>query len=221
MSKSIIICGTGKAGELLFEDLRLYNIAHVEAFTADQKYIKTQTFKDLPLVCFDNVEEIYPPQEYDMLIALSYREMRYRGEMFIKAKEKGYYLPNCIFPDAKVYPDLIIGENNIICSDTYLGPYGQIGNNNIIRQKTYIGHNFRIASHVYISPGCIIGGYSQIDDLSFIAIGSVVKERIHIARETLLGAGSLLLNDTEESSQYFGHPCKKIKEHKEFGIVLD
>jgi len=92
-----------------------------------------------------------------------------------------------------------------------------MGDNNLIRPQAYIGHDFIIGNHVYIAPGCRVASSCQIDDLSFIGVGSIIKEKTHIARETLIGAGSLVLQNTEPYSMYFGQPAMKVKEHKETG----
>ena len=71
-----------------------------------------------------------------------------------------------------------------------------------------------------ISPGCNIGGGNRIGNLCFIGIGSTVVHNLVLEDETLLGAGSLLLQDTEKYSKYVGNPAKKTGEHREEGIHI-
>lgn len=213
----IVIYGTAKISEITMQDLGDYGVV---AFAADKQYITSKSFLGLPLVDFEEVDEIYPPYAFNMMVLRSHRFMREREASFLRAKNKGYYLPNFVSPKADV-AGVIMGENNFIFSQVYIGHFSKLGNNNLIRPQTYMGHDVVVGNHVYVSPGCNIAGYCQIGDLSFLGIGSTIGgDRLHVARETLLGAGSLLLKDTDEYSMYIGVPCKKVKEHQEHGIII-
>ena len=74
-----------------------------------------------------------------------------------------------------------------------------------------------IHSHCYIAPGCNIGGECEIKDLSFVGIGSTLVDSLILERETLIGAGSLVLKSTEPWSRYVGSPARKVGEHAETG----
>lgn len=220
MKKRTIIYGNGPYAQQLHQYLSEEGALEIVAFTADRQFIQEEAFRGLPLVAFEDVDKIYPPDEFRMLVVIAFSRMRNREIMFNKAKAKGYGLENCIGSRAIVSGALEIGENNIIGDGVYLGPFGRLGDNNMIRPNTYIGHDFRIHSHSYISPGCNIGGECEIKSLSFIGIGSTVIDSIMVERETLIGAGSLVLKSTEPYSKYVGTPAKKVGEHADTGIVF-
>jgi len=219
--KKVIIYGISNLSEMIFYSVQKNNLFEIACFTVDKEYINGDTFLNLKLIDFDNVEEMYPPEKYDMLaIPGGFRSMRSREKMFLKAKGKGYKLINYIDPKSDISENIKMGENNIVFAQTHLGISGEMGDNNIIRQNVYIGHNFNIKNHNFVAPGCNIGGNSKIGSLCFIGIGSTIIDSINIADETLVGAGSLILKATEKYSKYVGNPAKKIAEHKEEGIKL-
>ena len=119
-----------------------------------------------------------------------------------RAKDAGYGLPNFVVNGTCTYPDLILGENNLIFDNTY------------------IGHDFNIGNHVYVSPGVKLAGHCEIADLSFLGMGSNVKGGLRLGAETLLGAGSLLLSNTEEHGLYLGSPARLVRDHVESGIHI-
>ena len=50
---------------------------------------------------FEEVEQIYPPSEYSLFIALGYSKINaLRKEKFLAAKSLGYQLPSYISPKA-------------------------------------------------------------------------------------------------------------------------
>jgi sugar O-acyltransferase (sialic acid O-acetyltransferase NeuD family) len=220
MKKKTIIYGNGQYARLIYQNIIDQGGPEIVAFTADREFIRERTFQGLPLVEFEDVEKIYPPDEFTMLTVIAFWRMRNREVMFNKAKAKGYSLENFIGSGAIVPSDVVIGENNIINECVVLGPFGQLGDNNMIRPNTYIGHNFRIHSHCYVAPGCTIGGGCEIKSLSFVGIGTTVRDKITVERETLIGAGSLVLANTEPWSRYVGSPAQKMGEHAKTGIVF-
>jgi UDP-N-acetylbacillosamine N-acetyltransferase len=220
MSKKTIIYGNGEFARIIHQNIIESGGLDVAAFTADKKYMKGKTFRGLPLVPFEDVEKIYPPKAFTMLVVIAYSVMRNREMVFNKAKAKGYRLENFIGAGVIAPKDLIMGENNIINEGVVLGAFARLGNNNMLRPHTSIAHDCHIHSHCYIANGCIIGGECEIRDLCFLGIGSTVIDSILIERETLVGAGSLVLKNTEPFSKYIGSPARKVGEHAETGIVF-
>lgn len=218
--KKLVIYGTGKMSQIMHEIFTEENSYEIVAFALDAEYITNDKFLDISVVEFENIVDSYPPDEYNMMALVGHKRMRNRKLMFDKAKSKGYKLINYVSPNANIFNDIEMGENNIIYAGCYLGPFGFMGDNNIIRPNTYIGHDFKIGSHNYISPGCNIGGKSNIGDMCFIGIGSTAIHGMKIANETLMAAGTVLISDSAEYSMYAGSPAKKIREHKEEGISI-
>ena len=80
-SKKLIIFGTGDIAQLAnhyFENDSEYTVV---AFTVDKDYCLSDQFEEKPLVPFEDVQSIYDTNEYEMFIALSYKNMnRLRAE---------------------------------------------------------------------------------------------------------------------------------------------
>jgi len=219
-AKKIIIYGNGLYAALYHQIIAEENAFEVVGFTADRRFIKENHFRGCPLVAFEEVENVFPPETYAMLVIMGYMRMRDRGLMFGRAKEKGYVFENFISAKATTYKDLKKGQNNIVAPGVFLGPFGEIADNNIISPNVYIGHGFSIGSGNYIAPGCNIGGESTINDSCFIGIGATISDSVRIGPETLVGAGSLVLKNTDQCAAYVGTPAKKTKEHFESGITF-
>jgi len=220
MGKKTVLYGNGEYARIIHQSIIEDGTLDVVAFAADSQFIRESSFRGLSLVAFENVESAYPPDEFTMLVVIGFWRMRNREVMFNKAKAKGYALQNYISPRAIVSSDAVMGENNIISEGVILGPFGQLGDNNMIRPNTFVAHDFKIHSHCYVAAGCNIGGRCEIGDLSFLGLGSIVIDSIIVGRETLVGAGSLVLQNTEPWSKYVGSPAKKIGEHAENGIAF-
>lgn len=218
---SVVIYGAGPYGRIFLCEARKHGVLDVEAFTVDRRFIDSQIIDGLPVVAFEDVEEIYPPSEYDMIVVCGYTRMRNRIEMFNKAKSKGYALVNYVSPDANIEGKLEMGENNIIFGGATIGLDGVLGDGNIVRQNCYIGHNFLIGSHNIISVGAIIGGYLIMGDLNFLGFRVTSSGFRKIGSENLIGMGSVLTRDVDSFSKVYGNPAKIHGEHKETGVLID
>ena len=218
--KKIIIYGAGAYGKLFFYEADKYGAIDIEAFTVDSAYMKTERECGLPVVPFEKVTQIYPPEKYDMLVVCGYTVMRNRKKMYEKAKGKGYTLINYISPHAMLETEIKMGDNNIIMGNSIIGFNGEMGNGNIIRQNVYLGHEFHMDNHSIISTGCTLGGGCKIEDLVFMGIGVTARGYITYGTESLIGVGSNVVKDIEPYAACYGNPAKVASYHKDTGVIV-
>ena len=199
----IVIFGNGEIGELAEYYFRTDSEYKVVAFTADDKYIKSDTFCGLPLIKFQDIKEKYPPDSYKMFIALSYSSMnKDRAEKYYKAKELCYDLVSYISSRCTFLTEIPIGDNCFILEDNTIQPFVRIGNNVTLWSGNHIGHGSRIENHCFISSHVVISGNVQMKSYCFIGINSSIRDSITIEKSTLSGAGSIVMKDTIEKGVY-------------------
>lgn len=221
MNKKVIVFGNTILSKMIFYDAVGRDDFKIICFTVDREYLEDKELLGLPVVDFKEIQDLYPPEEYDMMVVLSgYRCMRNREKMYLKAKNKGYTLRNYISSKADFSPEISMGENNIILAQSHIGIGGSMGNNNIIRQNVYLGHNFNLGNNNFIAAGCNIGGNCRIKNTCYIGIGATIIDSITIEEETLIGGGSVVIRNTEPYSKNVGNPTRILGYHKEEGIKM-
>ena len=218
--KKLIVYGAGCYGEIFYHEVCMYNSVEIVAFTVNQAYLDTPEFCGLPVVPFEEVKKVFPPEEYDMVVLTSPKKIRTRKDMYVKAKELGYNLANYVSPRAIIEPGVIMGDNNIIFSDAFIGHHAILGNDNIIRQKVYLGHQSEMKDHNIIVANCTLGGRSKIGSLSFFGLGMVGRDCVSYGDEAFVGLGSVVTKDVEDYATVVGCPAKVVSYHKETGIVF-
>jgi sugar O-acyltransferase (sialic acid O-acetyltransferase NeuD family) len=210
--KAVVIFGTGGTGSALH-----YNLSHdgafkVAAFTVDREFMTEPDFMGCPVVPFDEIEAHYPPDRFQMIIALGYARVNHlRAERYMQAKDKGYSLLRFISPQAQVWKGFTSGDNCKIGSGSLLQPFSHIGNNVFIGSGCIIGHHSTIMDHVFIASGVTIAGGVTVEPYAFIGTGAVVRNRIRIAAESVVGAGAIILQDTDRCGVYLASPATKLK----------
>ena len=203
-TKKAIIFGTSGQAEVMSYLLAHDSEYEVIAFTSTQDYISIGEVYGLPLVPFESIEKLYNPQEFDMHIAIGYNTQNTIREKFYHlAKEKGYNLLTYISSKCTNYAKSI-GDNCFIFEDNTIQPFVKIGNNCILWSGNHIGHHSIIEDNVFISSHVVISGHCKIEKNSFLGVNSTLRDGITLAPSTTLGAGCLIVKDTEENQTYIG-----------------
>jgi hypothetical protein len=91
--RKVSIFGTGNFAQIIYIYLKQSSEFEVVAFTVNEWALKDNTvFCNLPVVPFEKVQDIFPPNNYDMFIAIGYTNMnKKRAKIFDQAKSKGLY----------------------------------------------------------------------------------------------------------------------------------
>jgi sugar O-acyltransferase (sialic acid O-acetyltransferase NeuD family) len=207
--RKLIIFGTGDIAQLAHYYFSLDNKFEVVAFTVDREYISDNSFCNLPVVPFDEIEKQFSPGEHNMFVALSYSKLnRTRAEKFNAAKSKGYKLVSYVSPKATLYDNVRIGDNCFIFEDNTIQPFVTIGNNVTLWSGNHIGHHSTIRDHCFIASHAVISGGVTIDPYCFIGVNATIRDHVHIAEDCIIGAGALITQDTIANSVYKGIPSQ-------------
>src|SRR5260221_13279923 len=87
----VVVFGVGQWAELAHFYLTHDSPHEVVAFTIDRAYIDNAEFAGLPVVPFDEVEQLYPPDIFQMFIPLSFKKMNHvRREKDYDANKRCY-----------------------------------------------------------------------------------------------------------------------------------
>ena len=201
--KKVIIFGATDFAEVVNYYLSHDSSYEVVSFALDSNYIVNKEFCGLPVNSFENIEELYSPNEYSMFIAVGYNKMnKVREQKYIEAKKKGYELITYISPKASFYDNVQIGDNCFIFEDNTLQPFSKIGNNTILWSGNHLGHHSTIGDNCFITSHVVIAGRVNIGKNTFIGINSTIRDNVVVGIENVIGAGSLILKNTEDYSVY-------------------
>ena len=212
MKNQLVIFGSGDIGELAHYYFSTDSKYEVVAFTLDRDYIEDPEFCGLPVVPFEELTKVYPPDSYVLFIALGYSKLNaIRKEKFLVAKEEGYDLVSFISSHATVLNENRIGENCFIFEDNTIQPFVTIGNNVTLWSGNHIGHHSVIHDHTFIASHAVVSGGVEIGEQCFIGVNATLRDHIRIGQRCVIGAGSLLLGDAEPEGVYIGTVTERAK----------
>ncbi len=212
MKKPLVIFGSTEMAQLAHFYFTRESDYKVIAFTVDEEYIEDSVYCGLPIVPFERVQEIYPPSQNEIFIAIAYTKLNaVRKEKYIIAKAKGYTCPSFIHPKSTLLNDWQIGENCFIFEDNTIQPFVTIGNNVTLWSGNHVGHHSVIKDHCFIASHAVISGGVEIGEQCFIGVNATLRDHIKIGDRCVIGAGALLLADAEPEGVYIGTATERSK----------
>ena len=104
-----------------------------------------------------------------------------------------------------------LGPGTIIFPNCYLGYKTDTEVGSIIQAGTLIEHHSVVGNFVNINPRLTTGGFVKIEDFAQINIAVDISNRIVIGRQSIIGAGSLVLENCDPQSLYYGRPAVFVR----------
>lgn len=209
LGKKVVIFGVLDTAELAHWYLENDSPYSVAAFTVNKEYLKETTFKKLPVVPFEELEQYYPPSEYRLFVPMTGVKMNtLRKKIYEEGKAKGYEYVSYISSKATVC-DNEIGENCFILEDNTLQPFTKIGNNVVMWSGNHIGHHGIIEDHVFFTSHVVLSGHCHVKERAWFGVNSTIRDYTTIGEGSLIAMGALITKDTEDNGFYLGYPAKK------------
>ena len=208
----LVIFGAGDIARLAHYYFTRDSEHEIVAFTVDRQYLSGDSFLDLPLVAFDDMAALYPPDTHKIFVALSYAGMnKTRAEKYYKAKELGYKLVSYVSSRCSFLTDLPVGDNCFILEDNTVQPFVRIGSNVTLWSGNHIGHDAAIDDHCFLASHIVVSGHVHIHPYCFIGVNATLRNSIEIAPETLIGAGAVIMKNTEPKGVYLPQRAELFK----------
>jgi sugar O-acyltransferase (sialic acid O-acetyltransferase NeuD family) len=125
-------------------------------------------------------------------------------------------VPDFIFVNA-IHPSVIIGNTTelgfgiVAMAGCIFNPKAKIGNFTFFATGAQVEHDNIIHDFASISAGSITGGYVTLGKFSAITLGVTILDRIEIGKNTVVGAGSLVIKSLPDNILAYGNPAKIIR----------
>lgn len=208
-NKKVVLFGDSAFAEIAYEYFTHDSEYEVCAFTVSNEYLNKESLFGLPVVAFEDVERLYPPDEYTMHIALVYNSLnRVRRKFYYEAKNKGYTLVNYVSSRAFVWHNVEMGDNLFIFEDNTIQPFVKIGSNNVFWSGNHIGHHSEIGSHNFISSHVVISGFCKIGDSNFMGVNATMGNNLSIGSDCLIGSFAHIVKNISDGSLLKGMSTK-------------
>ncbi len=205
----VILFGTNDFAELAHYYLTCDSEHEVVAFSVNKEYMDGVEFKGLPVVPFEEVQDVYPADQYSFFAPMAPNKMnRVRAEVYQSIKDKGYQLVSYVSSKATIC-DNEIGDNCFILEDNTVQPFTSIGNNVVLWSGNHIGHHGQIKDHVMFTSHVVLSGHCVVNEYCTLGVNATIRDGIELAEGTFVAMACAITRDTEPWGFYKGNPAQK------------
>ena len=214
--KKAIIFGTGTLAELVNFYLEIDSPYEVAAFCSTSPEI--DTFCKKPLICFLEVERKFPPNEYELFVAVGYRKMNDLRKSFCEeARKKGYKLLSYISSRTTFWnKENTIGDNVFIFENNNIQPFVEIEDGVILWSGNHIGHHSKIGAYSFLTSHVVISGFCTIGQQCFLGVNSTVADNLSLGNKALVGAGALVIKSLLDNQVILGQKGTPINKTSDY-----
>ncbi|MEZ2311136.1 acetyltransferase [Paraburkholderia sp. RCC_158] len=196
--KKLVIVGDSAFAEIAREYFDLDSGYEVVAHAVEQCYLQRPDVNGLPVVPFENLENIYSPADHSVYVAVTYTQLnRLRARLARAAKEKGYALASYVSSRAFVWRNAILGEHVFIFEDNTIQPFVSIGNNVVLWSGNHIGHHSVIRDNVFVSSQVVISGFCDVGANSFLGVNATLANNVTLGLDNWLGPNTAVMKNTD------------------------
>jgi sugar O-acyltransferase (sialic acid O-acetyltransferase NeuD family) len=149
------------------------------------------------------------------IISIGDNWVRYYISSQIKKEIPDFNFVNAIHPSVVIGDNVQLGEGVVMMAGCIINPKSKIGDFTFFATGAQVDHDCDIKNYSSISAGSITGGYVTLGEFSAITLGVTVVDRLKIGKNTVIGAGSLVIKDLPDNVLVYGNPCKVIRTRKE------
>ncbi len=145
----------------------------------------------------------------------------YQRKLYVEdVQEYGPAWTTIVHSSASVSVASTIGDGSVIGRHSVVASHTTLGEHCFLNRGVLMGHDNSIGNFVTFSPGAAVGGCCIIDDGAYIAMGAVVVDRMHIGKNSFIGAGAVVVRDVPDNTAVVGVPARPMQV-KEGSRVLD
>lgn len=220
-----IIIGAGKYGEVYLSYLQEIGV-NIIGFIDDTPEKQNTYFHNLPIL---GTIDILPHLRHSHKIESVYCPLGnniMRVKYLEYARTCGFKTPNFIHENALISPAVNIKSDSgvYILGNTCVMPYVTIHEYVMISVGSNIIHHSTLHQGVFISNGVNVGACVNVHKRAYVGMGSTIKSEVkNIGKDSLIGAGAVVIHDVQDNAVVAGVPAKilKIKNEEDMGDGVD
>ena len=215
MSKKLLLVGGGGHCKSVLDSV-LASSDYSDIGIIDNEENVGKNIFNIPIIGTDkDLERLYNNgYKYAFISIGSIGNPDLRIKLFHRLVDSGYIIPNVIDPSstvshyAKLAAGIFIGKKVVINSGV------NIHKGVIINTASVIEHDCIIDEFAHIAPGAILCGNIHVGKRAHIGAGCSIRQQIIIGSDTIIGLGSVVLNNIEDNVIAYGNPCKGVKKNE-------
>jgi len=140
---------------------------------------------------FLEVCDTFSSENYEIVIAIGYNNLKERWKIYRKVSGAGYRIPHLIHPKAYVSESCKVGEGVIIMTGAIVDINVKLAELVVLWPGVVVNHDSEINANTFLSPNSTICGFVTIGENCFLGAGAVVVDHMRVPEDSFIKAGRL------------------------------
>ena len=129
--------------------------------------------------------------------------------LLARVEPLGLDFASAIHATAYVASTARVGRGTFVGAGAVVAPHAVVGDFTQVNRQVSIGHDSTLGSFGKTGPGAIVCGLVTVGDRFYLGAGSVVRDRVRICSDVVVGIGAAVVGDVVEPGMYVGIPARK------------
>jgi len=212
MKREIYIIGAGSYGEAMFE-LATHCGFEVVGFYDDDLAKQNQLIMGVKVV--GTIKDVFSQEITGNNYAVAFGNNKLRTNIMNHIRERGGITPSLIHNSAEISKYAEVGIGVYIQPKAVIWTKVKIEDDCIVSPLTLICHHSILKKGSLLSNLSTIGSNIIVEEQVFIGMGSTIMTGIKkIGKNSIIGAGSVVIRDVSPNTVVAGVPAKFIKFNK-------
>lgn len=211
--RDLLVIGSGGLGrELLWHIERINGISkewNILGIIDDDKSKKDMIFRGHTVL--GGCEELTKYPEAYVVCAVGAASVRKKIIDKVMAINPNTKFATIIDPSVIMSDSVKIGKGVVICASCVITVDVNIGDFTIINNACTIGHDAFLEDFVTLYPSVNVSGNTKIGACSELGVGMQIIQGKSIGKNTIVGAGAVVIRDLPDNCTAVGCPAKPIK----------
>ncbi|RPF00116.1 acetyltransferase [Vibrio crassostreae] len=204
--KSCAILGASGHGKVIAEIAELNGYQNIVFF--DDRWPSLKSVKHWS-VSGDTSTLLSNVKEYDLtVVAIGHNATRCAKQRELSSAGANFDV--LAHPSSVISKYANIGIGSVVMANAVVSSFSYLGMSCIINTGSTVDHDCKLAEGVHISPGVNLAGGVEVGKNTWIGIGSQIKQLVVIGCDSVVGAGSTVINNVPNFKTVVGSPAHEL-----------
>lgn len=200
-ARKLVIVGDRVFAEIAHEYFEHDSEYTVVAFAVERAFLRAERFRGLPMLPFEELQDILDPSEHSVHVAVTYLDFnRVRARLAAQARAKGFALASYVSSRSFLWHNAEIGEHCFLFEDNTIQPFVRIGSNVVMWSGNHIGHHSRIGDNCFVSSHVVVSGGVEVGENTFLGVNCTLVNDIRVGGDCWIGPAVTLTRDVPPGS---------------------
>ena len=140
---------------------------------------------------YDYVIKTFSPDVFGIVIAIGYKNLMARWQVYQKVLADGYSTPSLIHPRAYLSRSSVVGQGAIVMVGAIIDAFAEVQELTVLWPGAVVNHDSVIGANTFLSPNSTVCGFSRVGQSCFVGAGAVIVDHRSVSDNAYIKAGSL------------------------------